>query len=139
MQSSLDRFITAHEKDFQKALSEVEAGKKQSHWMWYIFPQLKGLGRSDTAIYYGLDSLAEAAAFLQHPLPGQNLIRISSALLTIEGKTAYSIFGSPDDLKLHSCMTLFAQLSPGHPVFHQVLDQYFSGKEDERTLELLKV
>ncbi len=134
----LARFLEAQNHTYLKALSEIESGKKTSHWMWYIFPQLKGLGRSDTAQFYGIDNLAEAEDYLAHPALGRHLIQISEALLKIEGGSARDIFGSPDDLKLHSSMTLFSVTSSSNPVFQAVLDRYFGGVPDSTTLSLLK-
>ena len=134
----LARFLEAQNHTYLKALSEIESGKKTSHWMWYIFPQLKGLGRSDTAQFYGIDNLTEAEDYLAHPVLGRHLIQISEALLKIEGGSARDIFGSPDDLKLHSSMTLFSVTSNSNPVFQAVLDRYFGGVPDSTTLSLLK-
>lgn len=120
-----------------KALSELKKGKKDTHWMWYIFPQLKGLGSSEMAQYFGIKDWNEATAYLQHPVLGRHLIEISSVVLQLEGKTAIEIFGTPDDLKVHSCMTLFATVENTHPVFCQVLEKYFNGLQDEATLLLL--
>lgn len=133
----LKRFLDAQSGDYDRALGEIKNGKKQSHWMWYIFPQLAGLGVSETAKFYALHNLDEARAYLAHPILGSKLIEISQAILTIQGKTANQILGSPDDLKLHSCMTLFSRVEPANPVFDVVLDRYFSGVPDPRTLALL--
>lgn len=138
MQKDLHRFIEVHTKSYDTALSEIRSGRKHSHWMWYIFPQLKGLGYSQTAQYYAIEDLAEATAYLQHPLLGKNLVRISKALFELERKTAQEIFGSPDDLKLRSSMTLFAQVRDTHPIFRRIIDKYFDGKPDPITLELLE-
>ena len=134
----LARFLEAQNHTYLKAPSEIESGKKTSHWMWYIFPQLKGLGRSDTAQFYGIDNLTEAEDYLAHPVLGRHLIQISEALLKIEGCSARDIFGSPDDLKLRSSMTLFSVTSNSNPVFQAVLDRYFGGVPDSTTLSLLK-
>jgi uncharacterized protein (DUF1810 family) len=107
--------------------------------MWYIFPQIKGLGSSETSRFYAVKTSAEAELYLAHPVLGARLVRISEALLEIEGKTANQIFGSPDDVKLKSCMTLFGSLENAHPVFQRVLDKYFNGTKDQRTLELIDV
>lgn len=133
----LARFLEAQNHTYLKALSEIESGHKTSHWMWYVFPQLKGLGKSDMAEFYGIENLKEAEDYLAHPVLGKHLIDISEALLKIEGKTANEIFGSPDDLKLRSCMTLFANAGNSNPVFNAVLDKYFSGVHDKKTLELI--
>lgn len=135
---SLQRFEDAHRQDYETALAEIRRGRKTSHWMWYIFPQLKGLGYSRTAQYYGIENLAEAEAFLTHPVLGVHLVEISRALLALETNNADLVFGYPDNLKLRSSMTLFAQIREADPVFGQVLDKFFEGKPDQRTLELLK-
>ena len=133
----LARFLEAQNHTYLKALSEIKSGKKTSHWMWYVFPQLKGLGKSDMGQFYGIENLKEAEDYLAHPVLGKHLVAISEALLQIEGKTATEIFGSPDDLKLRSCMTLFASVQNSHPVFNAVLENYFSGVPDKKTLELI--
>lgn len=135
---SLQRFEDAHRQDYETALSEIRRGRKTSHWMWYIFPQLKGLGHSPTAQYYSIENLAEAEAFLAHPVLGAHLVEISRALLALETNNADLVFGYPDNLKLRSSMTLFAQVREANPVFGQVLDKFFEGKPDQRTLALLK-
>ena len=137
--NDLKRFLDAQENDFEIALSEVKNGSKQSHWMWYIFPQIKGLGFSSMANFYAIKTKAEAENYLAHPVLGKRLIEISTALLEIEGKTAHQIFGSPDDVKLKSSMTLFAALNETNPVFQKVLDKYFDGAKDFKTLELIDV
>ncbi len=134
---SLDRFTVAQQKIYDQALAEVRRGRKTSHWMWFIFPQLKGLGNSDNAKFYGIADLAEATAYLHHPILGPRLIEISNALLTLPTGNAEAVMGSPDDLKLHSSMTLFAHVRPTDPGFSQVLEKYFHGKEDPRTIALL--
>ena len=134
---ALERFIQAQEHTYAYALNEIKNGKKQTHWMWFIFPQLKGLGSSSTANYYGLENLEEAKNYLHDPVLGDRLIEISQALLQIKGKTASQIFGYPDDLKLHSSMTLFAATGL-HPIFAKVLDYYFNGQPDKQSLSLLK-
>ncbi|HYH64797.1 MAG TPA: DUF1810 domain-containing protein [Urbifossiella sp.] len=133
----LDRFVRAQEHDYADALAEVRAGRKESHWMWYVFPQLAGLGVSPTARRYGLTGTAEAAAYLAHPVLGPRLLEIAAAALVVEGGSAHDIFGSPDDLKLRSCATLFARVSPPGSVFEQLLAKYFAGEPDGRTLTLL--
>jgi uncharacterized protein (DUF1810 family) len=134
---NLNRFIEAQANTFETALAEIKSGRKRSHWMWFIFPQLKGLGFSDTAQYYGIQNGTEAEAFLNHPLLGKRLIEITAALLELQNDNATEIFGSPDNLKLKSSMTLFASLNPTSPVFHNVLEKFFDGQLDKRTLELL--
>lgn len=133
----LKRFLDAQEEDFEIALSEIQNGRKRSHWMWYIFPQIDGLGFSYTSKLYAIKDISEAGDYLQHPVLGKRLIEISEALLEIEDKTAHQIFGDPDDLKLKSSMTLFASLNETNPVFQKVLDKYYDGAKDERTLELI--
>lgn len=136
--TSLQRFLDAQTADYPVALAEIRRGRKQSHWMWYIFPQLQGLGRSTTAQYYALQDATEAAAFAQHPVLGERLVRISQALLALPGHDAARIMGAPDDVKLRSSMTLFSALPGAHPVFQQVLDKFFDGRMDARTVQLLK-
>lgn len=133
----LSRFLDAQNQVYLKALSEIRNGQKQTHWMWYVFPQLKGLGKSDTAKFYGINTLDEAADYLAHPILGKHLIEISNSVLEINGKSAAEIFGSPDDVKLRSSMTLFANVPNADPVFDKVLQKYFNGSHDEYTLELL--
>lgn len=130
------RFIQAQENDYQTALAEVRAGCKCSHWMWYIFPQLKGLGFSSTAQYYGINGREEAMAYLKHPVLGARLREITSMLLTLEGKSAVEIFGRTDAMKLRSSMTLFYAVSEDD-LFKKVLDKYYDGKPDGRTLAML--
>ena len=136
--NDLKRFLEAQENDFATALAEVKNGKKQSHWMWYIFPQIAGLGFSSMANFYAIKTKAEAENYLAHPILGKRLIEISNALLEVEGKTANQIFGSPDDIKLKSSMTLYGALENTNPVFQKVLDKYFDGAKDQRTLELIE-
>ena len=133
----LNRFITAQEKIYDRVLAELRNGKKRTHWMWYIFPQLTGLGHSKTTKYYAIKSPKEAIAYLNHPLLGSRLTECANTILAIEGKTVSQIFGHPDDRKLKSSMTLFSQVST-NPVFVRVLDKYFSGDRDDRTIQLLK-
>ncbi len=135
--TDLQRFIAAHQNNYTAALSEIKKGRKQTHWMWYIFPQLKELGLSETAKNYGIIDIDEAAAFLQDTLLGSNLIEISTVLVSLDSKNAHAIFGSPDDMKLHSSMTLFAAVPTANPVFQQVLDKFFDGVKDKRKLDLL--
>ncbi|GAB4155046.1 MAG: DUF1810 domain-containing protein [Cyanobacteria bacterium J069] len=133
----LNRFVKAQASDYARALAEIRQGRKRSHWMWFIFPQYAGLGFSATSQHYAIKSLAEAEAYLQHPILGARLVECAEAVLLVNGQSAYEIFGSPDDLKLRSCTTLFAQVSPAGSVFQQLLDQYFHGEPDARTLELI--
>ena len=137
--NDLKRFLEAQENDYETALAEIKRGRKQSHWMWYIFPQIAGLGFSSTSKFYAIKDRSEAESYLAHLLLGKRLIEISNALLQIEGKTANQIFGSPDDVKLKSSMTLFGALENTNPVFRKVLDKYFNGAKDQRTLELIDV
>ena len=135
--AGLDRFVRAQEGDYARALDEIRSGHKRSHWMWYIFPQLRGLGFSSTAQYYGLRDLQEARDYMAHPLLGARLTEISEALLALETNNASAVMGYPDDLKLRSCMTLFELAAPDRPVFAQVLEKFYAGRRDGRTLELL--
>ncbi|MFN5515035.1 MAG: DUF1810 domain-containing protein [Cyanobacteriota bacterium] len=124
---NLRRFLQAQENTYQSALAEIRAGRKSSHWMWYIFPQYQGLGFSAASRLYAIKSLAEAEAYLRHPILGHRLTECSEAVLNIQGRSATEIFGTPDDLKLRSCATLFAQVSPPGSVFERLLEQYFHG------------
>jgi uncharacterized protein (DUF1810 family) len=133
----LDRFVQAHAGDYDRALAEVRAGRKRSHWMWYIFPQFAGLGFSPMSERYAIRSRAEAEAYLRHPVLGPRLVEICEAALAVEGHSAFDVFGSPDDLKLRSCATLFAAVTPPGSVFEQVLEKYFGGMRDEKTLRLM--
>lgn len=135
--NDLQRFLDAQERDFEVALAEIKRGRKLSHWMWYIFPQIAGLGFSETARFYAIKDKTEAENYLAHPTLGKRLIEISSALTEIEGKTANQIFGSPDDMKLKSSMTLFGALDAANSVFQKVLDKYFDGAKDLRTIQIL--
>jgi uncharacterized protein (DUF1810 family) len=134
----LKRFIDGQEKNYANALAEIKNGRKRTHWMWYVFPQIAGLGFSQTTRFYAISDLAEAENYLAHAVLGARLIEISNALLEIKGKTANQIFGNPDDLKLKSSMTLFGTLKITNPVFQQVLDKYFGGEKDEKTLLLIE-
>jgi Uncharacterized conserved protein len=133
----LRRFLDAQSDDYARALAEIRAGRKQSHWMWYVFPQYEGLGRSPTAQRYAIRSLAEAEAYLRHPILGPRLIESAEALLGIEGRSAREILGSPDDMKLRSSATLFSQVAPPGSPFHRILDRFFGGQPDRRTKELI--
>jgi uncharacterized protein (DUF1810 family) len=134
---NLDRFLQAQQTAYQRALSEIRNGRKQTHWMWYIFPQFDGLGFSPTARHYSIKSIEEARAYLAHPILGPRLHECAEAVLGVEGRTANNIFGSPDDMKLKSCATLFAQVIPPGSVFERLLAKYFKGELDSKTLELL--
>lgn len=135
----LNRFVLAQEDDYEQALYEVRSGRKRSHWMWYIFPQLDGLGFSATSRRYSIKSLPEAEAYLSHPILGPRLRECAEAALGVAGRSAYEIFGSPDDMKLRSCATLFACVSPAGSVFERLLDKYFRGESDPSTLRLLGI
>jgi uncharacterized protein (DUF1810 family) len=135
--SNLNRFIDAQEHDFSCAIAELKSGRKRSHWMWYIFPQLDGLGFSSTARFYAIRDLAEAKAYLAHPILGPRLIAATEAALAVEGKSAEQIFGHPDVLKFRSCATLFAQVSRPGSVFERVLEKFYEGKPDDQTVALL--
>ena len=137
MENDLTRFVTAQAADYLIALAEIRAGRKGSHWIWYIFPQLRGLGFSHNATYYGIIDLQEASAYLRHPQLGPRLIEISEALLQLPTNNPTLVMGSPDDLKLRSSMTLFAQVPDADPVFSEVLDKFFKGQPDQSTLSLL--
>jgi uncharacterized protein (DUF1810 family) len=134
---NLDRFLKAQEEDYETALSEIRSGHKRSHWIWYIFPQLKGLGFSSTSEYYGINGLSEAKSYMEDKILRTRLIEISEALLTLESSDAENVMGYPDNLKLMSSMTLFAEAAPEEKVFQRVLDKFFGGKKDQRTLELI--
>ncbi|MCC7091328.1 MAG: DUF1810 domain-containing protein [Nitrosomonas sp.] len=134
----LDRFVQAQAHDFELALAEIAQGQKRSHWMWYIFPQFAGLGLSSMSRRYAIESIAEAHAYLNHRLLGPRLVQCFETLLTINDRTAHEIFGSPDDLKLKSSATLFASVTPPGSVFERVLDRYFHGERDLKTLDLIR-
>ena len=131
------RFIQAQQKDYQFALDEIKKGKKESHWIWYIFPQLKGLGHSAMSEYYGIQDLGEAKAYLADPILKAHLVEICSALLELDANDAVVVMGRPDDKKLTSSMTLFDAASGHQEIFEKVLEKYYQGKKDRRTLQLL--
>ena len=133
----LNRFINAQDKVYDRVLAELKNGRKRSHWMWYIFPQLDGLAQSTTSKYYAIKSIEEVVAYLNHPILGARLKKCAETVHQIEGKTVSEIFGYPDDLKLKSSMTLFSQVADDS-VFLQVLDKYFQSEPDTKTLQLLK-
>jgi uncharacterized protein (DUF1810 family) len=135
----LNRFVQAQKANYEQALSEIKSGRKVSHWMWYIFPQFEGLGFSAISKEYSIKSVAEAEAYLRHPVLGPRLTECAEAALSVRGRSAYDIFGSPDDIKLRSCATLFACVSPAGSVFDRLLDQYFRGERDPKTLRLLGI
>ncbi len=132
----LARFVNAQAADYARALSELRSGRKRSHWMWYVFPQLAGLGRSPTAQRYAIRGVAEAVAYLEHPVLGPRLVEAAEVVLAVEDRTALELFGEPDCFKLHSSATLFAQVAPGG-VFDRLLQRYFDGRRDEATVRLL--
>jgi uncharacterized protein (DUF1810 family) len=136
-ENNLQRFIDAQQQDYATAFAEISNGKKRSHWMWYIFPQVQGLGFSETSRYYAIRDIDEASAYLAHPLLGKRLIDICKALLKLDESNATKIFGSPDDMKLRSCMTLFSSAPNVDPVFQSVLDKFFDGKKDDATLQII--
>jgi len=133
----LQRFADAQAPVFDAVCAELRAGRKASHWMWFVFPQLRGLGRSAMASAYGIASLDEARAYLAHPLLGPRLRQCTQRVLDVDGRDAHAIFGSPDDLKFRSCMSLFAHVAGGRSVFDAALDRFFDGRPDPATLRLL--
>ena len=135
---NLSRFVEAQDQDYDQALSEIRRGRKQSHWMWYIFPQFDGLGFSAISRRYSIKSRAEAEAYLRHPVLGPRLIECAEAALGVEGRSAFEIFGSPDDMKLRSCATLFARVSPAGSVFERGARQVLSrgtGRQDPQSIK----
>ncbi|MDB5193493.1 MAG: hypothetical protein JWQ96_3056 [Segetibacter sp.] len=135
--NNLQRFIEAQQKDYATALTEIKSGRKQSHWMWYIFPQIQGLGFSETARFYAIKDIEEAQEFLNHSILGSRLIEISNALLQLESNDANIILGSPDDMKLKSSMTLFSSLKNTDAVFNRVLEKFYNGAKDNKTLQII--
>jgi len=133
----LERFVDAQRTTYERARAELLAGRKRTHWMWFIFPQLEGLGRSATAQHYAIRSLDEARAYLEHPILGPRLVECTEIVNRIDGKSAYEIFGTPDDLKFRSSVTLFVQVARDQPVFEQALAKYFDAVPDPLTIELL--
>jgi uncharacterized protein (DUF1810 family) len=134
----LERFVRAQERDYARALGELRGGRKRSHWMWYIFPQFRGLGFSATSQRYAIGSVDEARAYLRHPVLGPRLIECANAMLAITNRSATEILGSPDDLKLRSAATLFAHISPPGSEFEHLLQMYWQGGPDQATLKLLR-
>jgi uncharacterized protein (DUF1810 family) len=132
----LQRFVDAQEHVYERALAEIKSGGKRSHWMWFIFPQIDGLGASSMSKRYAIRSVAEAKAYLAHPLLGPRLLESAAAALAVQTSSALELFGSPDDMKLRSCATLFACVSSELSVFSQLINKYFDGKPDDRTLQL---
>ena len=138
MSDDLERFVTAQEPHLKAVQAELNAGRKQTHWMWFVFPQLRGLGRSEMARHYGLASRDEATAYLAHPVLGARLRGWVRLILALDGVTAHQVFGSPDDLKLRSSLTLFREVDGAGGVFDRALAKYFGGRPDEATLGLLR-
>lgn len=134
----LTRFVEAQAPSYEDALAEIAAGRKRSHWMWFIFPQIEGLAHSSMSRRYSIKSVEEALAYLRHPLLGCRLQECAEAVLAVQGRSAAEIFGFPDDLKLRSCATLFSSVSPPGSVFNRILDGYYEGNPDDRTLRILE-
>jgi uncharacterized protein (DUF1810 family) len=134
----LERFVEAQEGEFEQACAELRSGRKTGHWMWFVFPQIAGLGFSEMSRRYAIRSLEEARAYVAHPLLGPRLREVCGIVNGTEGRSAYQIFGSPDDLKLRSSVTLFAKAAEENGVFLEVVRKYFGGVEDERTVELME-
>ena len=135
--ASLERFVQAQAPVIDAVRAELARGRKQSHWMWFVFPQISGLGRSAMAQRYAIASLEEAKAYAAHPVLGARLRELTALVLGVEGRSAHEIFGTPDDLKFHSAMTLFARAAPDEPAFRGALEKYFGGREDAATVEIL--
>jgi uncharacterized protein (DUF1810 family) len=133
----LQIFVQAQEDIYEPALAELKNGSKESHWMWFVFPQIAGLGNSEMARKYAIPNLADAKAYLSHDLLGSRLRECTEAVLAVEGRTAHEILGSPDDMKLKSCMTLFEVADGPDSVFSSILEKYFEGQRDERSLMIL--
>ena len=136
--NDLRRFLQAQQNIYPQVLKELQNGKKTSHWMWFIFPQIEGLGHSSTAKYYSIKSIIEAKEYVAHPVLGKRLLKCIDIILNINSKTADEIFGYPDNLKLRSSMTLFNFAAPEHKVFGDLLKKYFAGEEDQKTLGIIK-
>lgn len=134
----LNRFIDAQRAVYPDVLEELRSGRKRSHWMWFIFPQLAGLGHSETARFYAISGAAEATAYLNNPLLGARLLECTRTVLEHSGQSARAMFGTPDDMKLRSCMTLFASVAPEQAFFQQVLERFFEGESDAKTIALLE-
>jgi uncharacterized protein (DUF1810 family) len=135
---NLQRFVAAQQEDYEDVCAELRTGRKRTHWMWYVFPQIKGLGRSPTADWFAITSLDEARAYLQHPILGPRLRECTQLVNLVEGRSLHEIFGSPDDLKFRSSMTLFALATPENREFLEALRKYSAGEYDPSTLKLLK-
>ena len=134
----LDRFVRAQEGHYAEALSEIRRGHKRSHWMWFIFPQLRGLGSSATSVHFGISGVAEAGAYLAHPVLGPRLLECAQAVLSHPDASASSMFGYPDDVKLRSSATLFSRVAADDSPFHRIIDTFFGGEFDQATLRLLE-
>lgn len=135
----LNRFVVAQENVYQTVISELNTGNKQSHWMWFIFPQIDGLGTSTTARFYSIKNIDEASAYLNHPIVGKRLLECSAILLTINDKSADDILGFPDYVKLQSCMTLFSITFPQEKIFKEVLGKYYKDQMDEKTIKIIEM
>ena len=133
----LDRFVAAQAESYGRALAEIRGGRKRTHWMWYVFPQLAGLGMSEMSRRYAISGVDEARAYLAHPVLGPRLLACAEAAAAVEGRSAREVFGAPDDLKLRSCATLFAAASPRGSVFDRVLTKFWDGERDPATVRLL--
>ena len=134
----LDKFIKAQQEDYNQALKEIKGGRKLTHWVWYIFPQIKGLGTSNTALYYAIECLDEAKEYLKNDYLRHNLLEISQALLDLDSNNPTEILGYPDDLKVQSCMTLFYYADPSITVFKEIIDKFYNGKFDTNTINLIE-
>lgn len=134
---NLERFVAAQADCIARVMTELRDGRKASHWMWFIFPQVAGLGRSETARFYAIRSRDEARAYLAHSLLGPRLLSCTGLVNQVRGESAEQIFGSVDAMKFHSCMTLFAAIAPEEPAFREALRRYFAGRPDQATLELI--
>jgi len=132
---NLQRFVEAQDPVYERVLAELRRGRKTSHWMWFVFPQISGLGVSGMSRRYSISSLAEARAYFRHPVLGPRLVECAQLVMAVQGKTVYDILGSTDDLKFRSCMTLFSRAAEDPGVFEQALNKYFSGEPDALTLE----
>ena len=136
MDNNIERFIIAQKRDYEKALQEIKNGKKTSHWIWYIFPQLKGLGNSTTSMYYGINNIEEAREYYNNDYLRNNLLEICNALLLLDNNIR-NIFGYPDYLKVHSCVTLFEMVAKDEIIFKKIIDKFYNGKRDNNTINLL--
>ena len=134
----LQRFVDAQEPVYERVRTELKNGRKRSHWMWFIFPQITGLGHSAMAQRYAISSLSEAKGYLAHPILGPRLRECTRLVVQVDGKSAYDILGSPDDMKFHSCTTLFARAAPQEQIFLDALEKYFGGAEDQATVARLR-